>query len=385
MNSPYRGSYLSVKTYVKFSSDILLEFFLANKWIQEKGFDLGLFKKVYEFYENNPVMQANILKYLIKIAFKENRTDILSGVFTIFECGDQSPGPPVMSHVNQEIINIVGVELRKNKKAREILIPLYAKSKLGQLLYFESFFDMDSLVLHSGNSIDHYLENKHTDEARIYGHFLKFMQYFLAEDQTNCKNEYELFQAFTLTDHIDPALTGYYYGAQFIYQSVFEDMLDRNLLKEIYSKSDQFFKERTQSKAGIPLFEYIVLYSLNYGDCFTEIIRLSNLTFKRYKINSSSYTWRHQLVLLIFARALLNCGNTKAAISLYKQVELKNIPVNYTYYVRLRSGLIQVEFLVFEKKMEEAKSVIEEIKTISKLIRHKYFYDKALMWEVQMH
>ena len=38
---------------------------------------------------------------------------------------------------------------------------------------------MDSLVLHSGDSINHYLENKHTDEAMIYGHFLKFMQYFL--------------------------------------------------------------------------------------------------------------------------------------------------------------------------------------------------------------
>ena len=379
-----RGSYLSVKTQVKFSNDILLEFFLANRWIEENGFDLGLLRKVSEFYEPNPILQANILKYLIKMAFKEGRIDILGDVFTLFEYAGLSSKPPDMSHVKQELINTIGVELRKNEEARALLIPLYAKSKLGQLLYFESFFDMDSLVLHTGDSINYYLENKHTDDASIYGHFLKFMQYFLKGDHSACKNEYDFFQKFELPQHFEPALAAYYYGAQLIYQSVFESKPDQNLINEVFLKSGLFFKNGNQSETGIPIFEYIIIYALNYGSCFKEIIKLSNLTIREYQIDSTNNTWRNQLFLLIFARALLNSGEVEEAFTLYKKVNLLNIPVNYKYYVRLRSFLIRIEFLIFENKTEEAKLLIEETKTISQMIRHQYFFDKALLWEARL-
>ena len=80
-----QGNYLSVVTYVKFTNDILLGFFLTNKWIEENGFNLDLFRKIYKFYENNNQLQTGILKYLIKFAFKENNADILKNIFLIFE------------------------------------------------------------------------------------------------------------------------------------------------------------------------------------------------------------------------------------------------------------------------------------------------------------
>ncbi len=380
-----RGSYLSVKTHVKFSNDILQDFFLANKWIEENGFDFALLRKVSEFYESNPMSRTNLLKCLIKMAFKENRIDILRDIFTLFESAEPGSEPPDESLVNQEIINTIGIELRKNEEAREFLIPLYAQSKLGQLLYFESFFDMDSLVLHSGDSINFYLENKHSDEARIYGHFLKFMQYFLSGERPACKNEYVFFQKFKLPEQIDPALAAYYYGAQLIYQCAYEAKADQNMLKEVFLTSGLYFKRGTQSEKGIPIFEYILIYALNYGSCFKEIIKLSNLTIRKYRLDSTNLSWRHQLFLLIFARALLNSGEVEKALTLYRKVKLQNIPVNYKYYVRLRSSLIRVEFLVFENKIEKAQELIEEMKTISRMIRHKYFYDLALLWETQLH
>jgi len=379
-----RGSYLSVNTFVKFSNDILLEFFLANKWMEENHFNLDLIRIVYKFYENDPVLQTNILKYLIKMAFKENNRDVLGGIFTVFEAGVPSSDTPEADHLKQEIINTIGTELRKNKRAREFLIPLYAKSKTGQLFYFESFCDMDSLLLFSGDSIDLYLENKKTEEAFIYGHFLKFMQYFLGGDQENCKKEYELFQGLKPPRHIKPALDAYYNGARLIYQSVFTGKPDRKLLSEIYRKSEQFYKDGVQSKTGIPLFEYIILYSLNYGNCFAELIQLSEQIMKKYKVDASFRDWRSQLFLLIFARALLNRGDTGKALAVYQKVELQNIPVNYKYYVRLRSYLIRIEFLVYEKRLEEASILIAEVKTISQMIRHSYFYEKACEWDQQI-
>ena len=66
------------------------------------------------------------------------------------------------------------------------------------------------------------------------------------------------------------------------------------------------------------------------------------------------------------------------------EIELHNVPVNYTFYVKLRYKLLLVEFLIFEEKREEAKSLLKEIKTFLEMIRHQYFYTKALMWEARL-
>jgi len=375
------GEYLSVKTYVKFSNDILLAFFLANIWIQENGLDLDLFHRVLTFYRDNPHLQTNIIKFLIKIAFKEERTGVLKDIFSIMERETGFEDLPDVALVNREIMNTVGVELRKNKRLREVLIPHYAKSAAGQQYYFEGFFDMDSLVLFAGNNIDLYLENKQSSDAKIYGHFLKFMQYFLSTNQPLCRKEYEILRTLSLPDHAEPSLAGYYYGAQLIYQSCFEDGPDPKLMEKVYSMSKSMFEKGLQPATGFPIFEYIISYSLNYGDDFTNIVTLSQQVLKRYEIVSSAHTWRHQMFHLIYSRALLNIGELQAAVSLYKRIAIGAIPVNNKYYVRLRYYLIRVEFLTFEKKRTEALTTIEEIKTIAKMIKHQFFYDRALLFE----
>lgn len=379
-----RSSYLSVNTYVKFSSDILMEYFLANKWIQKEGLDLALLKKVQGFYKDNPYLQTNILKNLIKIAFKEKDTEILKDLFSIFEGSDEGSSIFGDHRVQQELINTIGLELRKNKKIRDLLIPVFAESAAGQLFYFESFFDMDSLVLHAGSSIDHYLAHKHSEKAIIYGHFLKFMQYFLEGEQTSCKHEYLLFRSLKLSEHYDPAIAGYYYGAQLIYQSVFGDVVEENLLDDIHQNSELFFNEGIQLIRGSPVFEFIVLYSLNYGDCFKEIITISDWILKKYESCSSSPEWCNQLFRLILARALLNTGDTHEAMRLQRQIELRNVPVNYMYYVKMQFDLMVVEFLIYEGRGKEAKKLLKGIKNISLMIRYQYFYEKALMWEARL-
>ncbi len=376
-----QGNYLSVNTYVKFTNDILLGFFLANKWIEENGLSLDLIKRINKFYEKSSQLQINILKCLIKFAFMENKAEILKKIFTVFGSENETLFEPEVNPINPEIISVIGVELRKNKEMREFLLPHYAKSKLGQLYYFESFFDMDSLVLHSGDNIDFYLENKHTKEAIIYGHFLKFMQYFLAGDNENCRKEYELFQTIELDDSVKPAMAGYFFGAQLIYQSVVFDKVKPDLIDRIYKKSELFYISGIQSKSVNPIFEHIIVYSLNYGEKFEEICKLMEYMFERFEMVATSFTWNNQLSKIIYARALLNTGKTQQALDLYKTTEIKVVPVNYTNYVKIRFNLIRAEFLIFEKKNKEAKLLIEEIKTISQMLKLKFFYDKAVSLE----
>lgn len=207
------------------------------------------------------------------------------------------------------------------------------------------------------------------------------MQYFLAGDQPKCKKEYEFFQRFALPDNIKPVLAGYYYGAQIIYQSVFIDKLDPNLVEKIYQQSEMYFESGTQPLTKTPIYEFIIIYSLNYGNKFAEILELVKLTLDKSEISDFSTSWFYQLFFSIYERALLNTGDAQKGLELFKNVEFKTIPVNHKYYMKLRYNLINVEFLIFEKKFDQAKQVIEEMKTISQMIRHKYFYDQAFMIE----
>lgn len=375
------GNYLSVNTYVKFTSDILLGFFLANKWIEENRFDLDLIRRIYKFYTNSSQLQISILKYMIKFAFKENRADILKNIFIVLGGDNEIPFETEIKQISPEIINVLGIELRKSKDLREMLLPHYAKSKLGQTYYFESFFDMDSLVLYSGDSINYYLENKHTLEALIYGHFIKFMQYYLAGDNLKCKREYDFFQTITLDETVKPANAGYYFGAQLMYQSFFQGKVEPDLMERIYKKSESFYTTGVQAKSTNPVFEHIIVYSLNYGDEFEKICKLMEYMLERFEMVGTSFTWHNQLSKIIYARALLNTGKTKQAIELYNQTELKAVPVSYKNYVKIRFNLIKAEILIFVKKSKEARLLIEEVKTITHMLKLKFFYDRALMLE----
>jgi len=51
------------------------------------------------------------------------------------------------------------------------------------------------------------------------------------------------------------------------------------------------------------------------------------------------------------------------------------------FLIPLYAKSILGQLLYFAKKPEEAKCLIEEIKTISNMIRHGYFYEKAIMWD----
>lgn len=378
------GIYLSVKTYVKFSHDILLEFMLVNKWLQKNKFDLELIRKVIHFYDDNRQLRCNLIKYLIKIAFKEGKTEILKDIYSIFTKGKNGSTEIDHTEIDPETINAISIELRKNKEMRDYLIPYYAKSKEGQLLYFKHFFDMDSLVLHAGENIKYYLENNPSEDAQVYGHYLKFLQYFLEEDPNKERKEFLWFKKNTDPNGMSPLNTGFYYSVPLIFQTVSNNFFDETLWANILQKAQLFYEEESQDITSLPIFEFLIVGALNYGDRFAEIIQIIQLALKRYLLTDSSYSWMYQLFMAIYARALLHTNKPEQALGIFEQVKFKNIPANYNYYVKLRYYLIEVEFLVYQKKTKQAKQLLQETRSIAQMIRFKYFYDKALLCEQEL-
>ncbi|PTN08777.1 hypothetical protein [Mangrovibacterium marinum] len=370
-------SYLSVTTEVRFSNDILMEFMLANKWLRENQFNLNLIRKINDYYSENKLLRFNLIKFIIKIAFKERKADFLKDIFSIFEDTNPAYIRIKQTDVDSEIFNLINIELRKHPELRDYLIPHFAQSRAGQILYFESFFDMDSLVLHAGDNINYYLENKPGPEAQIYGHHLKFTQYFLTSDREKQREEYDWFKAIEKPQLLNPLTSGFYHSVRLL----FEPTISKEHWTSILHQAEQFYLQESQQRYNFPIFEYLLINALNYKNNFDKIRELVQLTTERYILTKQKSNWLYQLIISFNARAMLHTGDEERATETFRQTELKSIAPNYKYYAKIRYLLVQVEFLEYARKIEEALAVLTEIKAIAQMLRFKYFYDQASEYE----
>jgi len=376
-------SYLTLNTFVKFPHNVLFAYYLANILIKENELNSDFLKNIIEDYKDLPKLQYKILSYVIKILFRENQVELLKNIFSIIDKDMIPEDIPTYDIPSNVLISALVVEMRRNHEIREIVIPWYAQSEVGRKLFFERFFDIDCVMLHSGNDLDHYLKYDTSNEAKQYVCFMKFMQNFLAGNEEKCLTEYKNSLNLMLHAVNDSLNTSFHIMPQIIYQSVFEHKLDRNIIKEVYRISDRLLKSRVQDGAAPPYFEYTVIYSLNYGKMDTEIIDFANYIFEKYDVDKFKSSCLTQLFLSIYASALLHTGETIKAMEIYNQLELKNVyfPVNMKYYVKIRLLLIIVEFLIYQGKINQAMLKLERIKYISQMLKFDYFYNNALELE----
>jgi len=372
-------SYLSLVTFVKFWENSFFTFYLANFLIKRNELNIDFLKIILDEYSSTPELRCDIVRYIIKILFREEQFETLRNVFSILD-RENSQGNTLNSNMPCYILaNALGVEVRKNRKLRETLIPWYAKSKIGCKLFFETYFDMDSLALHSGNDLDYYLQFNQSNEVRQYVSYMKFMQYFLSGNMEMCNVEYENILnlkssegcLFNAAFHLIP---------QIIYQSAIEKNLHENILEEVYSESDRLLQTSIQNRIGPPQFEYEIIFALNYGKMNTEIIAIAHNIFKNYDLSGLKSSCFYQLFISIYALALLETGKSNKAFELYDHVKIKNIvfPEQMKYYMQLRLLLIKAEFLIYKGKTQKAGQKLRKIKRISKFLNFNYFYNRAL-------
>lgn len=373
-------SFLTRKTYVKFSHTILFAYYLANILIKENGLNQDTIKGLLTKYDKTPQLQSEILKFIVKILFRDEKVEILKNIFSIIE---EMGFPEKDSPLDKSyaiLSKVIGVEMRVNKKLRHVLIPYIAQSEAGRKLYFERYYDLDSLVLYSGNDLSYYLRNNLTEEAIQYARYLKFMQHFLGGNKEQYMNEYAkiLIQKFKLVDN--SLKSAFYYIPQVITQSVNEKKVDINILNDIYILSETFLQDRTQSKTDIPHLEFAIIFSLNFGRLNREIIKLSTYVLQNYDLSNIKSLCFYQLFLSVYAKALYETGETEKALEIYSQVDLNNInfPEHMKYYVKIRLFLIKSEFMIYAGKNEKAKRILEKVKTISQMLKFNYFYEAAL-------
>lgn len=166
-------------------------------------------------HHENYYLYTHILPQIIESAFQKEDFEFLSRFFDL---------PYIFTEKNYMHFQLwslsqhFGIALRKHEKLRETLLPIYATHPVAQSFYFEFFVDTDYLVLHHHKAIELYLEQKKTDEARLFGHSLLFLKSFLSKNEADCKRHIEELRIIPKTAQIHIIPTVRYYGSELIYR-----------------------------------------------------------------------------------------------------------------------------------------------------------------------
>ena len=85
------------------------------------------------------------------------------------------------------------------------------------------------------------------------------------------------------------------------------------------------------------------------------------------------------LFLAVYAKALMETGETLVGADLFHQVRSKSMhfPLNMKYYFHIRYMLIAAEFMIHHRKLIKAHLQLEKIKNISAMLKFSYFTHSA--------
>lgn len=380
-----QDSYLTLNTYVKFSHNILFAYYLVNILIKENGLNINFLKSIITDYSNTPHLQYNILKYTIKILFKEEQVKLLKNIFDVIEKDKLLANLPHYNMPSSVLSNVLGIEMRRNPKLREILIPVYARSSIGRTLFFERFFDIDCLALHSGNELDYYLKYNQSDEAIIYVRFMKYMQYFLSGDMDQCREEYEKNSHLQPQSHKSSLKASFYFIPQILFHSENERSLLPGVIDEVYCVSNRLLKDAIQRRTDVPQLEFAAIFAFNYVKMYNEIIEMADYIFDNYILKDLKGSCFYQLFLAIYAKSLFEVGENEKAFEIYSQVTFRQItiPENMKYYVRIHILIEKAQFQIYRQKHKKAQKALLKVKEISKMLKFAYFYENAMEMEKQ--
>lgn len=368
--------YLTFSPHIKFTHDILFEFFIANYWLRNNEIDIALLKKLTSFYKNTKEVASNILQWIIKFAFLEKKIDFLKNIFAITCHPTPSEIKDIygLPNIYNPIIDTLGYELRSHPNIRNELLPHFAQIEQGQKYYFEYFIDIDYLTIFFGNSIDLYLKNCKNESSKIFGNAVKFGQYFMQKEWDKLHFYFEKINKIKNTRENLPIKT----FCSIIYNHFVKNEKTEKYLPQLLEKEKSFNNENSTQIEAMPYSIFILVIALDFCEHYEEVKTVISTCVSYYKIPSHLRNNRlYRFMRFLYARALLKTGQGDKALRYFNEKETIIAPVYTQYFWRLCTYFIKYDFVLYQKDYVKAKQILERIKSISKMLDYRFFEEKA--------
>lgn len=339
--------FLAGTTYIKFTHQILFEFLLANYWLREFGFTVGLFSEISDYYRSNQTLRAQIASWLIKYAFREKRTDIIKKIF------DLTDKYFIPSSDNQgdsgylKIINITGIELRKYNEGRDEVIRSFAMSKAREY-YFKMFCDIDSYNTFFCTGIDCYVSNSQTVSDKVFGYFIKLQQSFFNYDKKAVSDYFSQIESLDISC-LTPSEYLQVLSAQVLYYFCLENGVPVSVIDFINEYAINYYTNSDVLSRDFTYPDILLIDSLFLAEKYESVKKLADLLYAKYQSLPVSYNnGFYRQFLYIYAYSLLKSGYNSRAEEIYAKANCSDnfpVPVSAVNYWNMRNCEIFPAFM----------------------------------------
>jgi len=366
-----KGKYLAIDHYVSFANTVFLEFILTNFWLQNHTYDSQLIANVLVFYEKNAALQSNVVRWLVRYAFKEKRIDVLTEVFEIFgNYMNNQQNTYFQNHQLLECVQTIGNELRHNANLRNLLIPKYTRLDFAKQFYFEMFFDLDFLVLNFGDAIENYAAYNLMPHEQMFAHGLLFNKFVLANDIDKIKEEHAIIETF----NYDKSLAAYYFKyvtpAKITYNYIETNTVSHELIGEALSYIEYFIDSEYIAQVLVEIALMDAFYRTMQYKYIVQLFAESGIHNQSSQAGVNVY---QQLVKLYYAHALLKTGDRDTAFKELPNIDSSRLPLGVRVYFTIVSRLIKTDFLSEQNRLNEAIHLLNSVIEMATHLRFRYF------------
>lgn len=230
-----------------------------------------------------------------------------------------------------------------------------AKTKNGQTAYYENFVHMDKLNSFYGNGIRYYINEAKTNEAKIFGNGLLCLRYWLTDNKSELKKNFEFIKSNKLTKAVPPVICSSYLSSHLYYADAFELNPER-ILDEAHALHVEF-KKRDDIKL-FECLEYNLCLALVITSHFEEGLFYINYTLQNFsEKNSLLDQGLHKKLLLLKSICLCRTGYHAEAERIYQKIRPSQFHFlskkSDTILYLLLSGYLKISNQKLEHQMAE--------------------------------
>ena len=365
---------LNTKTYIKFTHSILFEFLLANHWLRKYGFTEKLIKTVSDFYDKNLTLKHQIISWIIKYAFKENRTGLVKDIFKI--ALKYFPKDTDDNNILKRLIIITGLELRKfPEEERNRVLEYFAQDNSSRVLYYVKFCDLDNLNGFYGYAIEKFfLKYANDDNQKIYGFFVKLVQNVFNKNRNGIIQYYEEIKRLS-NNYVSPQIYSLILTSQLYYFKNIEKEIPTSIVDYIVSfAKENFCVENTDIQKFN--FSFVVLLDgLILCKKYQTVreICMSIPDFDNMRENHR-YGENYVHILMIYSYALLKLGYIDKGNKYFSHLEIiqrSMLSANAASYWTMRYSQIAREF--YPKDTYQYADHTQKMAAIAKYLKFPFF------------
>jgi hypothetical protein len=279
------------------SSGILIEERVSNKFgvfttiVLFRHQDIWFYLSALNFLKNFEGNPANILEEAASSCSSPDRaSQIIACLYEIaYDAGDYEMLQNLCMLPDHILSSLplrlaVGNSFRRPVESREQLISRFASSPKGQIHFFEQYVDTNYFYNNYGFRIREYMKHKKTEEAKLFGNCILYLEAFLKLDAEACRRQISLIERPGSGNPIHPIPL----GRKVAYLLLHSHFIDKNDGLDIPSLIDTYRQRVYQYPAalrnGVIEFESPIMIALTLTGQFEVLIDMIGMAMKSYHV-----------------------------------------------------------------------------------------------------